>query len=105
MKKIIAGALCLSALTSIHALDWQCKDGTGNRVIKDHDATKLHLFIRTPDKVDWAREDDRGYFLSYNGGTVSRPMTPKMNFPDGMEINIRFSVELQKARAEKTHGG
>ena len=105
MKRNIAGLLCFFSLLSVQALDWQCKDGTGNRVVKDLDATKLHLFIRTPDKVDWAREDDRGFFLSYNGGVVSRPMTPKMNFPDGMEINIRFSVKLQNARAEKTHGG
>ena len=106
MKKFYAGVLCLSALANAYAMDWQCKDGTGNKVVKDHDnTTKMHLFIRTPDKVDWAREDDRGYFLSYNGGIVSRPMTPKMNFPDGMEINIRFSVDLKKARAEKVHGG
>ena len=97
MKTTAIGLLCLFSMLSASALEWKCKDGTGTRILKDSD-NGVSLYIRTPDKVDWAREDDRGFFLSYNGGIVSRQMDSRFHFPDGMIINIRFSVDPSKTK-------
>ena len=99
MNKYFIGILSASLLLTANALDWKCKDGTGNNRVKDSDS-RQDLFIRTPDKVDWAREDDRGFFLSFDGGIVSRPMTSKMHFPDGMIIHIHFSAKFKNAKNE-----
>ena len=97
MKTTAIGLLCLFSMLSASALEWKCKDGTGTQILKDSD-NGLSLYIRTPDKVDWAREDDRGFFLSYNGGIVSRQMDSRFHFPDGMIIKIRFSVDPSKTK-------
>ena len=97
MKKSITGILAFTLLLSANALDWKCKDGTGSRRLKDSDSG-ADLFIRTPEKVDWAREDDRGFFLSYDGGIVSRQMDSRFHFPDGMIIDARFSVKPSKTK-------
>jgi len=87
-------------LTGVEAADWKCKDGTGSTRVKDADPTGLDLTIRTPDKVDWAREDDRGFFLSFSGGTVSRPMDRRLHYPGGQVIRIHFSANIKKATNE-----
>ena len=84
----------------VSGAEWKCKDGTGSRLVKDSGPDGLDLTIRTPDKVDWAREDDRGFFLSFDGGTVSRPMDPRLHFPDGQVIRIHFSANTKKATGE-----
>ena len=84
----------------VSGAEWKCKDGTGSRLVKDSGPNGLDLTIRTPDKVDWAREDDRGFFLSFGGGTVSRPMDPRLHFPDGQVIRIHFSADMKKAPTE-----
>ncbi|MBQ7207717.1 MAG: hypothetical protein IJS01_07975 [Lentisphaeria bacterium] len=98
------GSLFLAAaamlLTGVEAADWQCKDGTGSTLVKDAEPGGFDFTIRTPDKVDWAREDDRGFFLSFSGGTVSRPMDRQLHYPDGQVIRIRFSANIKKAASE-----
>ena len=100
MKKSFIGALCTAVLLTANAAEWNCKDGTGSTVVKDSGPDKLDLMIRHPDKVSWAREDDRGFFLNYAGGEVYRTMDSKMFFPDGMIIQVRFAANLKDAPKE-----
>ncbi|MBQ9501141.1 MAG: hypothetical protein IJU70_03180, partial [Lentisphaeria bacterium] len=95
-----ASAAAEKAPVKAAGADWKCKDGTGSRRVKDANPGGLDLTIRTPDKVDWAREDDRGFFLSFSGGTVSRPMDRRLHYPDGQVIRIHFSADIKKATNE-----
>ena len=100
MRKVFVCILGAAAVLSAGAAEWMCKDGTGSRIVKDFGPDKQDLEIRHPDKVSWAREDDRGFFLNYAGGEVSRLADSRMFFPDGMIIQVRFAANLNDAPRE-----
>ena len=97
--KLILTVLFSTLLSSI-AMQWDCKDGSGSSIVKDSSPNRIDLTILQPDKVNWAREDDRGFFLQFDGGVVSCLANEKMSFPDGMTIDIRFSVDKQKTQRD-----
>ena len=78
-------------------IDWQCKDGTGSRLVKDSGPDRIHLTIADPATVTWAREDDRGFFLNFAGGTATAPTT-KLLFPEGLQLEIHFAADLKAGK-------
>ncbi len=100
MSRFVFLIRAVVSLLSLDAADWKCKDGTGSNIVSDTSADKLDLTIKHPEKVTWAREDDRGFFLNYAGGEVTRTMDSKMFFPDGITIHIQFAANLKEAPKE-----
>ena len=98
MKKILL--LALFSVLLCNAMQWDCKDGSGSAIVKDSSPDGINLDILQPDKVKWAREDDRGFFLQFDGGVVSCFPTEKMFFPDSIAIDIRFSVDTKKTQRD-----
>jgi len=82
---------------SIAAAEWKIKDGTGSSVLKDSSPAKIDLKIATPETVTWAREDDRDFFLNFSGGEVTGP-AEKLQFPDGMILDVFFAPDLEKGK-------
>ena len=93
--KILAAGTLLTG--SIAAAEWKIKDGTGSLVLKDSGPDKIDLKIAAPETVTWAREDDRGFFLNFSGGTVTGP-AEKLLFPDGMVLEVFFAPDLERGK-------
>ena len=91
---LTAGALLAGVLS---AAEWKIKDGTGSSVLKDASPDKIDLKIATPGTVTWAREDDRDFFLNFSGGEVTGP-AEKLQFPDGMILDVFFAPDLEKGK-------
>ena len=70
---------------------WPLKEGEGHRIVKD---TVGGLDGKLVGKVDWAREDDRGWFLTFDGGTVEVKPSAELNYPEGLIAEIHFSPNL-----------
>ena len=82
---------------SMAAAEWKIKDGTGSFVLKDASPDNIDLKIATPETVTWAREDDRDFFLNFSGGEVTGP-AEKLQFPDGMILDVFFAPDLVKGK-------
>ena len=89
---LLAAGILLAG--SLAAAEWKIKDGAGNAVLRDSGPDKIDLAVATPETVTWAREDDRGSFLNFSGGTVTGP-AEKLLFPEGMILEIDFSADLK----------
>ncbi len=100
MKGKLFLSISISAILCCNAMNWDCKDGSGSSIVKDSSPNRIDLTILQPEKVKWAREDDRGFFLQFDGGVVSCLSNDKMSFPDGMTIDIRFSVDKTKTQRD-----
>jgi len=70
MKKSAVIALA-SACVLANAAQWDFKDGDNSKTIKEKNDPALNGKINDPALCNWAREDDRGWFMTYkNGGSV-----------------------------------
>ncbi|MBE6404162.1 MAG: hypothetical protein E7039_10665 [Lentisphaerae bacterium] len=96
MKKIIlllfAAALTLPLAAVEHI--WNFKDGSGSKICKDSGTDPVDLQMLQPDNIVWAREDDRGWFLNFNGGYLRAP-NAKMAYADGLVIDIKFAANFK----------
>lgn len=78
------------------AAHWKIKDGTGSSIVKDSSANGLDGSIINPANCEWAREDDRGFFLTFSPkGSVQIPHNDKLNFAKGFIAEIHFSCNLE----------
>ena len=96
MKKIILALFTALAVLPLMAVEhiWNIKDGSGSKICKDSGSDPVDLVIRNPEKVVWAREDDRGWFLNYKGGRVEVAPGADINYPEGVIAELNFSVNL-----------
>jgi len=75
---------------------WKCKDGTGSTVVRDSGSFKLDAVIDPSGRCSWAREDDRGFFLTFkNGGYASVPHDKKLSLVNGFVLEVFFSCDLE----------
>lgn len=72
---------------------WEIKDGSGSHTIRDS-IGGLDGTLVNPEKITWAQEDDRGFFLNIHGGSIEIPDRDDLNYPDGFIAKIRFSVDF-----------
>ena len=93
---VLAFALALFASMTLCADSyWKCKDGTGSSVVSDSGSSRRDGVIDGSGKCVWAREDDRGFFLTFrNGGSVLIPKTEDVEFPKGFDMEIFFSCDF-----------
>ncbi|MBR4673121.1 MAG: hypothetical protein IKP00_01535 [Victivallales bacterium] len=94
MKKLLISflitifACCLFA-GSAH--QWNFNEGEGFKETSD---TIGGLKARIQGNVSWAREDDRGWFLNFNKGSVEVAPTKELSYPEGFIAEIKFSVNF-----------
>ena len=96
MKKLILLLLAATTAFTCAAVEhiWDFKDGSGCNVCKDSGTNPIALEINTPEKISWAREDDRGWFLNVRGGCL-RAEKDKMAYANGVVIHIRFAASFE----------
>ena len=93
----IAAALLLTAAELQGYSHWKLKDGTGSKIVRDSGSNGINGRISDPGHCVWAQEDDRGFFLSFSGGKpVTIPNKLALILEQGMDIQIRFSCDLDK---------
>lgn len=91
LANLAPGARCAEA--SAH--HWKLKDGENSRVIADS-LNRLDGTIAAPERVQWAREDDRDWFLSFtDGGHAVIPDDRSLDYPEGFIATVRFSCDLE----------
>ena len=98
MLKRIGFILMMLAGASIMAqtvANWKFKDGTGSASVIDSSPNGLSGTILNPNNCEWARADDRGFFLTISpNGAVKIPHSPMLNFGKGFIAEIYFSCNL-----------
>ena len=104
LSQKICSLLLVVALCSFYSLagehHWLMKDGTGFSALKDECMPRVPLEIMDGEKVSWAREDDRGYFLTFDGGIVSCP-SANLRYDDGMALTVKFAAHLSNPAARE----
>ncbi len=94
IAKTLAIALCLCMALCADSY-WKCKDGTGSSIVCDSGSSRRNGVIDDSGKCVWAREDDRGFFLTFrNGGSVIIPGTDSLEFPKGFDAEFFFSCDF-----------
>ncbi|MBQ7650023.1 MAG: hypothetical protein IJS15_03640, partial [Victivallales bacterium] len=92
MLFVLLLSLCMTLCADSH---WKCKDGTGSTSVSDSGSSRRHGVIDGSGKCVWAREDDRGFFLTFkNGGSVIIPGTENLEFPKGFDAELFFSCDF-----------
>ncbi|MCX6983158.1 MAG: hypothetical protein NT118_00215 [Lentisphaerae bacterium] len=98
MLKRTGFVLMMLAGTGIMAqtvANWKFKDGTGSANVIDSSPNGLSGTILNPNNCEWARADDRGFFLTISpNGAVKIPHSPMLNFDKGFIAEIYFSCNL-----------
>ncbi len=82
---------------------WEFKEGSGNTMVRDT-LGGLTARLNADGKTAWAREDDRGAFLNFIGGTVTVPHHDSLLYPNGFIARIRFSATLDPVAANQWMG-
>ena len=97
LKQLVFTAALLASFSLGADSHWAIKDGTGSATVKDSGSSKLDGTIVNPHRCTWAREDDRGFFLTFDrGGYVKVPHSDKLNFKKGFVAEVFFSCDLAK---------
>jgi len=75
--------------------NWKFKDGTGSDSVTDSSPNSFSGSILNPGNCEWARADDRGFFLTIStNGAVKIPHNAKLNFTKGFIAEIYFSCNF-----------
>ena len=99
MLKRIGFILAMLASAGIMAqtvAHWKFKDGTGSARVIDSTQNGINGDIVNPGNCEWAREDDRGFFLAFSPkGSVQIPHNYKLDFAKGFIAEIHFSCKTE----------
>lgn len=96
-NKSFIAAVLIMCWGTIFAFEWKFNDGGNYKRVKENSNPALNGQIYQREFSQWAREDDRGWFLTMqNGGRVVVPNTSELEFNDGFYLSCRFMVDLSK---------
>ena len=94
MKKTVTIALAAGCILA-SAAHWDFKDGDNSKIVREKDNSALNGKINNPALCSWAREDDRGWFLTFkSGGSVIVPHADSLNLENGFTARIHFSYDI-----------
>ena len=82
---------------TVSAFEWKFNDGGNYKRVKENTNPAMNGQIYQSQFAQWAREDDRGWFLTMqNGGRVVVADSPELDFNEGFYLSCRFMVDLSK---------
>ncbi len=96
-RKSVFTVAFIMILGAVSAFEWKFNDGGNYKRVKENTNPAMNGQIYQSEFSQWAREDDRGWFLTMqNGGRVVVADTPELAFNDGFYLSCRFMVDLSK---------
>ncbi len=94
ITKLAVLSLAIGCMLS-NAAQWDFKDGDNSSIIREKTNPALNGRINDLSLCNWAREDDRDWFMTFKeGGSVIIPHSDSLNFDKGFTAHIHFSCDM-----------